>query len=342
MTGISAAISTAICFLLLPQPAPAAPDAVTRIVEQAVLSAYKRMEEADRKGDGQMWLALRNRATQAAMSEALKDTIRKGGHSRPSVRYEPLATRVSASRGVILGMVADPEANTIQYDAVLFVVEDGAWKVAREQWNEKPFDRFVLYAMLEPPDGAFMRDGAPWKSIPYASHNADVERKEDVTWNIQATFDESFVYVRFEAALPLPAAGSKVRPAIGKTGRTGGPASPPPMRIKCSGPDEYAISVSSLVSTAPAFDAKGRAAGDRYSVGYTLFVKNGVEQEVFASTLGEASPSFLLAVRDRFIDVKIPLAGLGVESGGRPRIDLEEADSVMRVFPYHVEPYSGR
>ena len=342
--AISVTISIALCFLLVPQAAPAAPDSVMRVAEQAVLSAYLRMEQADRKGDGPLWLALRDRATLAAMNEALKDTIRKGGRSRPSVHYEPMATRVSANRGVILGKVTDPAANTLQYDAVLFVVEDGEWKVAREEWNEKPFDPFVLYAMLEPSEGAFTRDGAPWKSIPYATHNVGVVRKEDVIWNVQATLDKSFLYVRFEAALPLtlPAAGSKVRPEIAKTGRTGGPPPPPPMRIQCSGGSGYAISVSSLVSTAPAFDAKGKSAGNHYTVGYTLSVKNGADEEVFQSSIGNGSSSFLLAVRDRFIDVRIPLAGLGAVAGDSPRIDLEEADSVMRLFPYHVEAYAGR
>jgi len=41
-----------ICLLLVPQAAPAAPDTVSRTGEQAVLSAYRRMEEADRKATG--------------------------------------------------------------------------------------------------------------------------------------------------------------------------------------------------------------------------------------------------------------------------------------------------
>ena len=114
------------------------------------------------------------------------------------------------------------------------------------------------------------------------------------------------------------------------------------MRIKCRGPVEFAISVSSLVSTSPAVDAKGRPAGNRYSASYTLFVKNGTDEEVYQSTLGESTPSFLLAVRDRSIDVRIPLAALGAEPGAKPNIDLEEADSVLRILPYHVDPYAGR
>jgi hypothetical protein len=53
-----------ICLLLVHQEASAAPDTVIQAGEQAVLSAYKPMEWADRKGDGQLWFSLRDRKTQ--------------------------------------------------------------------------------------------------------------------------------------------------------------------------------------------------------------------------------------------------------------------------------------
>ena len=122
MTGISAAVITATCSLFWQQAAYAATDTVTRPADQAVLAAYRKMEEADRKGDGVLWLALRDRATLGTMNDALKETIRKGGHSRPSVQYEPLAARAAGDRSVILGKVTDPEGSTVQYEAVLFVL----------------------------------------------------------------------------------------------------------------------------------------------------------------------------------------------------------------------------
>jgi hypothetical protein len=340
MTGISAAVITATCSLFWQQAAYAATDTVTRPADQAVLAAYRKMEEADRQGDGVLWLALRDRATLGAMNDALKAAIRKGGHSRPSVQYEPLAARAAGDRSAILGKVTDREGGTVQYEAVLFVLEDSEWKVAREQWSEKPFDPFVLYAMLEPPDGTFVRDGSPWKLVPYASSNWDVVRKEDVVWKVQATFDESFLYLRYESTQPLPAAGSKLRPNVGKTGSTGGPPAPPAMQIKSSGASLYIISVDSLVSTASAVDAKGKPAGERYSVVYTLSVKKSEGDEVFSATIGEGSRSLLLAVRDRFIDIRIPLGGLAGAKEVTPAIDLEEAGPVNRVLPYHVQPYS--
>jgi hypothetical protein len=340
MTRISAAVTTAFGLLFFQQAVRAAPDSATRTPEQAVLATYHKMEEADRQGDGELWLALRDRATLSAMNDALKETIRKGGHARPSVRYEPLAARALGTRSGVLGRVTDPESKSVQYDAVLFVLEDGAWKVDREQWSEKPFDSFVLYAMLQPVDGAFMRDGTPWKTVPYASPNPDVINKEDVVWKVQATFDESFFYIRFESTQPLPAAGSKLRPNVAKTGGTGGPTPPPAMQIKSSRSSLYEISVSSLVSTAAVMDAKGKPAGERYSVGYKLSVKKSEGDEVFATTIGEASHSFLLAVTDRFIDIRIPLDALGSEPDGKSGVfDLEEADPVNRVLPYHVQPY---
>jgi hypothetical protein len=310
------------------------------MAEQAVVATYRKMEDADRRGDGELWLALRDRATLGAMKQAVRDTIRKGGRSRPSVRYEPLLTRAIGTRSVLVGKVEDPDSNTVQYDAILFVLEDGEWKVSREQWSEKPIDPFVAYAMLEPVAGEFMRGGTPWKTIPYASSNPDVVQKADVVWKVQGTFDESFLYVRFESVQALPLAGSKLRPNLAKIGATGGPPSPPNMVIKSSTLGLYEISVSSLVSMAPAVDAKGKAAGERYSVGYKLSVKKGDGDEVFTANIGEDSRSFLLAVSDRAIDVRIPVDALGGESRVRPAtVDLEDADPISRVLPYHVPPY---
>jgi len=335
-----------ICLLLVTQSAPAAPDTVSRAGEQAVLSAYKQMEEADRKGDGQLWFSLRDRKTQDTMNQALKDAIRKGGRSRPNIRYEPLGTQVDKNRAVILGKVSDPDAGSVQYDAVLFAIEDGGWKVAREQWSEKPFDPFVMYALLEPEDGSFLRSGAPWKPVPYATANTQTVRKEDVNWKIQGVFDEAFVYVRFEAAQPIPAAGSKVKPEFGKAGRTGGPPPPQPMLIRVSVPSldsrkEYAVSVSALVATTDAADAKGKLSKS-YSATYSLFVKNADGDEVFESTLGDGTSSRMLSVHDRFIDVRIPLAGFGAGPVNQLKVDLEDADSVLRVLPYHVEAFGQR
>src|SRR5215471_17524278 len=100
-------LSTAICISLLVQVVHAndADGVVPSASEQSVVAAYKKMEEADRKGDGELWFALRDKKTLETMNTALRDAIRKGGHSRPAVRYEPVSIRVRNDRAVLIGKV---------------------------------------------------------------------------------------------------------------------------------------------------------------------------------------------------------------------------------------------
>ncbi|HTS27342.1 MAG TPA: hypothetical protein VMH81_15805 [Bryobacteraceae bacterium] len=321
-------------------------DTAVRTGEQAVLSAYKSMEEADRKGDGQLWLSLRGRKTVEGMNQALRDAIRKGGRTRPNVQYLPLAVRAVKDRAVILGKVSDPDAKTEQYEAVQFAIEDGAWKVTSEQWGEKPFDPFVMYALLEPEDGAFARAGSRWKLIPYASPNPDIVKKDEVIWGIQGTYDEASVYVRFESVVAIPAPGSKIKPEIGKAGRTGGPAPPPPILIKVSSPSletpkEYSISVSALPATTETTDARGRTV-TTYSANYELFVKNANGEQAYETTLSDGASGHMLSVHDRSIDVKIPIAAFGIDPAAPHTVDLDEADSLLRILPYHIEAFVPR
>jgi hypothetical protein len=313
--------------------------------EQGVLVAYRQMEQADRHGDGRLWFSLRDRKTLDSMDARVREMILKGGRARPSVQYDALAVRVRGAQAVLAGKVTDSQAGTTQYAIVLFRVEENQWKVAREQWSDRPFDPFVLSAWLPPQAGAFLRDDLPWKGIPYATPNPRVLGKSEMPWKVQATMDESFLYLRFEANVQLLAPGSKLGPQAGKTGITGGLPAPPPMRIKIlpaseppvTDPD-YVISVTDLVSTRRGFDTQDRSEGN-HSVAYSLFVKNGAGDEIFESTVGEDADSLLLAVQDRFIDVKLPLNGLGVENPAKDQVEMEEADSVFRVLPFKVEAY---
>jgi hypothetical protein len=148
--------------------------------------------------------------------------------------------------------------------------------------------------------------------------------------------------VRFEANAPLLAPGAKLGPRAGKTGTTGGLPPPPPMRIKVlpsSEPPvtdpEYVVLVTDLVSTRRGFESADKGEGN-YSVDYSLLVKNGAGAEIFESTIGEDAESLLLG---RFIDVKLPLSGLGVEDPRKYQVGMEEADSVFRVLPFNVEAY---
>lgn len=317
--------------------------------EQKVLVAYRQMEEADRHGDGQLWCSLRDRKTLDSMDPKVKEMILKGGRARPSVLYEERAVRVRGSQALLTGKVTDLQGGTTQYATVLFTVEDNQWKIAREQWSDTPFDPFLLSAWLPPEDGTFLRDGAPWKGVVYATPNTQVLGKSEMPWKIQATMDESFLYVRFEANAALLAPASKLEPEIGMTGTTGGLPPPPAMRIKIlpsaeppATDPEYVISVADLVSTHRGFNASDKAESTYYSAAYSLLVKNGADQEIFETIIGELAASPLLSVQGHFIDVKLPLNGLGVGNSRRDQVGMEEADSASRVLPYKVEAYSGK
>lgn len=335
----------ALCLLLLQSASGAADTSAVNPAasEQAVLETYKRMEDADRKGDGLLWFGLRDRKTLEAMDPALKAAIRKGGRARPSVRYEAVTVRVLPNRAILFGKVVDPASGSTQYQNVFFVVEDGAWKVAREQWSDAPFDRFVLYALLPPDDGSFIRAGSPWKSIPYANTNKELRDSKELVWKMQATSDEAFLYVRFEANGSIPAPGSKVNSKLAGAGKTGAPSSAPPMRIAIGGPStgqqELSFSVSDVVSTQGAFADKGKPAGNRFFVTYTLFVKNGAGEDIFEQSIGDDSGGRLLSVQERFVDARIPLAGLGITDPAAQTIELHEADSVLRILAYSVKRF---
>jgi hypothetical protein len=304
------------------------------------------MEQADRQGDGQLWFSLRDRRTLDTMDAGLKASIRKGGHPRPSVRYEPATVRVSVDRAIVIGKVVDPDAGTAQFQNVLFVVESGAWKVAREQWSDSPFDPFVVYGLLPPEPGSFSRSGS-WRHVPYANPNLQTLGKKDQVWKMQATFDEAYLYVRYEWATEIPAPGARVRPELAEAGKTGGPPPPPSMRIKVAveeadgniAPRELTIAVSDVVSTRGAFESQAKGAANRFFVGYSLFVKNAAGEDIFEYALGNDSTGRLLTVQDRVIEVRIPLGGLGIGSRSKAKLQLEEVGAVLRILPYTVERF---
>src|SRR5262249_12059180 len=113
--------------------------------EQSVAAAYKKMEEADRKGDAELWFAPRDKKPIDAMSRAVGDAIRKSGRARPKVIYQPVAIRVRNDHAVLIGKISDPAASTTQYQSVVFVIENGGWKGSRGEMNGTHNDAVVRW-----------------------------------------------------------------------------------------------------------------------------------------------------------------------------------------------------
>jgi hypothetical protein len=305
------------------------------VTEQSVLETYKRMEQADRQGDAEAWFGLRDKKSLDAMNPAVKAAIRKGGRSRPAVKYEPLVVRTGNGSAVLMGKITDPAAGTTQFQSVLFVSEADGWKVSRELFSETAFDPFVLHGLLPPESGAFIRAGSPWKKVPYAAFNTAVLGKKEITWKMQAIYDESFVYIRFEWISDIPAPGSKISPETAAAGKTGGPPPPPAIQIKVNSAEPGGRSL-----TVAASDMMSSSGANKASVNYSMQVKNAAGDDIFAYSLGNDSNGRLLSVQGRYIDVRIPLSGLEVAETAKPKIELEEVSSVLRLMPYTAEHFA--
>jgi hypothetical protein len=313
--------------------------------EDAVISTYRLLEKANREGDGALLLSLQSREALAKMSDAQKAEFPKRFPAEPGLQYVPLAVGASSNHVVVIVRM-DGSANSLKYEAVKFLLEDGVWRVDVESMSESPLDPRGLYALLPPADGAFLRAGSPWSSIPYANSNTKFFKEDQLDWKMQATQDESFLYIRFEAKAPLPAPQTEVpadSTAPGKSVNSGAPSSPPVMKIKISeaaggqtaNVQEFSFHASDVMQTRATFDEKGKANSNRFFVVYSLTVRDPAEATIFDSNTDETF-SNLVAVQDRFLELKIPLKSLGLNGKTSPAVRLEEANSLAKILPYQV------
>jgi hypothetical protein len=334
-TGIRAASYTAV----------SRADSVPR-PEDAVVAAYRLLEKANREGDGALLQSLESREALVKMTDAQKAEFPKRFPADPGLQYVPLAVGASGGRGVVIGRIDGSASNTFKYETVKFLLEDGAWKVDVESMSESPLDPRAVYALLPPVDGAFLRAGSPWASIAYANSNSKFFKEDELDWKMQATQDESFLYIRFEARAPLPPPQVEVHKdntVPGKAVNSGAPSSPPVMKIKISeaaggqtaNGQAFSFHASDVIQTRATFDEKGQANSNRFFVVYSLTVRDPADATIFDSNTEETF-SHLVAVQDRFLELKIPLKSLGLNGKTSPAITLEEANSLAKILPYQV------
>jgi hypothetical protein len=86
------------------------------------------LEKANREGDGELLLRPQSREALAKMSEAQKAAFPKRFPADPGLQYVPLAVGASGSHKVVIGRMDGSATNTFKYEAVKFLLEDGAWK----------------------------------------------------------------------------------------------------------------------------------------------------------------------------------------------------------------------
>jgi hypothetical protein len=299
--------------------------------QEEVMAAFNLIEKAVREGDGTVFLRLMSSRAQGGPG----DVIRVGFHDlvpRPDVRLEPIAVCVRGDQAFVVARYEDPANRTAKSYLVRYAREDGGWKIADQTTSDAPAYRPSIYAFLPPEGGAFTHAGLPWGSIRSMSPNP--------SWKIQATRDEAFLYVRFEAKDKLPAPDAALPAEDARLAKAVADG-PPAMVVGITTPDDRQTMVRSTFGFEVARTIGSRAAGGdlaNVSVAYSLVVRGEHDERLFDSRPGAFNR--LIEVRDRFVDVRIPLKSLGLHGRSAPEIEVREASTLSKLTPYKVARFS--
>jgi hypothetical protein len=299
--------------------------------QEEVLAAFSLIEKAVHDGDDALFRALLSRKV-ASANDPVKVTYREGLPAQPNVHLEPIAVCVRGENAFVVAKYEEPASRASKSYLVRYLREEGAWKIANLRMRGAPPYRAAVYAYLPPDGGAFTSAGSPWRSISYAT-SAGTE----ASWKIQATRDETFLYVRFEAHASVPAPGSEMA--------TGMPAGPPVMVISVTRPDDKQTLVKSSFefqveqSLVPRASRDPAPAADAPRiVDYALVVRGDRGETLFDSRPGAFNR--LIDVHDRFIDVRIPLKSLDLHGRIPPDIEVREFNALPHTMPYKVARFS--
>jgi hypothetical protein len=302
-----------------------------------VLAVYKQLERAAQTGDGNLHVSLMSqKKIEEAKNTQLLEQLRQGFPPDPSVRYEVRGVKTRGNHAAILGKIVSSNGPP-QYHLVKFILANGSWKIVEEGLNSKPMDPCALEAAVPPKDGAFARAGSPWHKVPYASENTKWFREDQIDWKLKATNDESFVYIRFESRVPLPATGTELPAADAKWPR-GIPPSPDVMVIKTATGKQVSVVVGANPMTRATFDEAGRATSNRYFVQYSFSLRDAARETLFSDSTNDTFDP-LIAVQDRLVDIRIPLKCLGPDTTSTD-IGMSEANSLAKILPYALQRFS--
>lgn len=299
--------------------------------QEDVLAAFSQIEKALQDGDAQRFMSLVAVRTLARANATFKVSY-DVGLPHPDLRLEPIAVCVRGDQAFVVARYEAPASNTGSY-LVRYAREDGAWKIADQATSDAPPYRPAVYAYLPPDGGAFTHAGLPWRAIPYVEAERTLAEQ---AWKVQAVRDENYLHVRFEARASLPAHQAPIPQA--DAGRA--PAEPPRMLITVTMTDDRQTIVRStfeLEVTARATDDGAGRTDTQRVVAYSMALRGDHEEMLFASSPGAFNR--LVEIRDRFVDVRLPLKSLGLHGRSIPEIDVRRVDTAEQT-PYRVARFS--
>jgi hypothetical protein len=269
--------------------------------EDQVLAVYRQLEKAVQNGDASAFVGLWSRET-ASQGENIGAQLRP----QPDVHYTSSKVFVQGDDAVLLGQIGEG-----QYLEMRLVKEDGRWKIKDFASSEKAYPAESVYALLPPPPGAFERAGAPWQNVAPAFDKTDAAKHG---FQVRATYDESFLYIRIESSMPMPAPGTQAeKPPMGW----------PVMKVGISGVGEFVLNSTANIGDQATFDNNGRANSHRHYVAYWLLLERA-NRMIFQAWAG-LDPNPLIQARDHFLDVRIPLRAMGISDTSRTKITIGDA-----------------
>ncbi len=269
---------------------------------EQVLAVYKQMEKAVQSGDAKAFVALWSR-------ESASDAQQLGAQlqPQPDVHYTSSKVFVQGDEAALLGQLGKD-----QFLCMRFVKEDGRWKIHDFASSEKAYPAETVYAMLPPPAGAFARAGEPWHNVAPGLDKASAARDG---FQVRATYDESFLYIRIESSSPMPAPGTTAeKPPMGW----------PVMKVNVSGAGEFVLHATANIGDQATFDKNGRANSHRPYVAYWLMLERK-DKMIFQVWAG-SHPDPLIQAGDHSLEVRVPLRTMGVADTRHTKIMIGDAE----------------
>ena len=285
--------------------------------EDQVLAVYRQLEKAVQNGDANntfVGLWSREKASEA-------DKMRAQLHPQPDVHYTSSKVFVQGDEAVLLGQYGKDE-----FLSMRFVKEDERWKIKDFVFSDKAYPAASVYAMIPPRPGAFERAGAPWQQAAAAFDKADAAKQG---WQVRATYDESFLYIRIESSDPIPAPGSLAeKPPMGW----------PVMKVAVSGVGEFVLHATANIGDQATFDESGRANSHRHYVAYWLMLERA-GQMIFQAWAG-LHPDPLVQAGDNSLDLRVPLRTMGVADARHTKIMIGDAQwPKSAIFSLEAQQY---
>jgi hypothetical protein len=284
--------------------------------EDQVLAVYRQMEKAVQSGDAKTFIGLWSRDS-APEAEKLGSQL----HPQPDVHYTSSRVFVRGDEAALLGQYGKDG-----FLSMRFVKEDGRWKIKDFAFSDKAYPAGSVYAMVPPAAGAFEHAGEPWQNVAAAFDKADAARQG---FQVRATYDESFLYIRIESPQPIPPPGSQAeKPPMGW----------PVMKIDVSGVGEFVLHATANIGDQATFDKSGRANSHRPYVAYWLMLERA-DQMIFQASAG-LHPDPLIQAGEHFFEVRLPLQTMGVADARQTKIMIGDAQwPKSAIFTLEAQQY---